>query len=486
MFDKFSQALTLMREAFEDAQADAMYLPGVDLAAEVDGAQKVINAACAVQALRVAQYAAREEEHDTAGRWVEVDHGLGHVGEFASDCFGPMLAMGPVAASRKVDTSAALAAKLPVTLAAMSTGQLDSWRATIIATELAEASPLSCAAVEALIHPAVLSEAPGAVTNPPQAGGAPRVRHRVLARIDADALRVKAAKERLDRFVHAYPSHVPGLTTWVASLPAADSAACWAAIDDLAHRMRGDDPTRTLEQCRADALVDLMLTNVDVTTTVTLMIPVQTATVDEPAGSLERDLLTSDHPTSGGPNRSAGSGAALGYCNPRANTDDYGQPTPDPNPLIEPTWTQICAMGYEIPGIGVIGGDIVAAILDRFDTRIARVLLDEHTGVVIETSTNQYLPNRAMRRFIQQRDAHCRFPGCARNATRCEPDHVIPFSRGGPTAIWNLVSLCKHHHRVKHHAGWTLTMTPNGDCTWTDPHHRQYATHPINHHELAA
>src|SRR5680860_1278711 len=275
MFDKFSQALALMGEAFEDAQTGATYLACVDLAAEVDGAQRVINAACAVQALRVAQYAAREEEQDPSGQWVEAEHGLGHVSEFAADAFGPMLAMGPVAAGRKVDTAAALAAKLPLTLAAMSAGDLDSWRATIIATELSEASPASCAAVEALIHPALLSEAPGAVTNPPQAGGAPRVRHRVLARIDADALRVKAAKERLDRFVHAYPSHVPGLTTWVASLPAADSAACWAAIDDLAHRMHGDDPARTLEQARADALVDLMLTNVEVTTTVTLMIPVR-------------------------------------------------------------------------------------------------------------------------------------------------------------------------------------------------------------------
>jgi hypothetical protein len=242
--------------------------------------------------------------------------------------------------------------------------------------------------------------------------------------------------------------------------------------------MRGDDPTRTLEQCRADALVDLMLTNVDVATTVTLMIPVQTATVDEPVDALERDLIIRAG--------NAGAGAALGYLSPLADTDDYGQPTPDPNPMLEPTWTQICAMGYQIPGIGVIGGDVVASILDRFDTRIARVLLEERTGVVIETSINTYLPNRAMRRFIQQRDGHCRFPGCARNANRCEPDHVIPFSRGGPTAIWNLVSLCKHHHRVKHEAGWTLTMTRDGDCTWTDPHGRQYATHPINHHDLAA
>jgi len=85
MFDKFSQALALMREAFEDAQAGSGSLACVDLAAEVDGAQQVINAASAVQALRVAQYAARVSEQDACGRWVEVDHPVGHVGEFAAD-----------------------------------------------------------------------------------------------------------------------------------------------------------------------------------------------------------------------------------------------------------------------------------------------------------------------------------------------------------------------------------------------------------------
>ena len=135
MIDKFSQALTLIREAFEDARTGAALTPGVDLTAAVDGAQRVINAAGAVQALRVAQYAGREQEQDPLGAWVEVDHGLGHVSEFAPDCFGPMLSMGFVAAGRKVATAAALAAKLPATLAAMAAGDLDSWRATIIATE---------------------------------------------------------------------------------------------------------------------------------------------------------------------------------------------------------------------------------------------------------------------------------------------------------------------------------------------------------------
>ena len=113
MSTKFSQALALMREAFADAQTGAEFLPCVDLAAEVDGAQQVINAASAVQTLRVAQYASREQEQDPCGAWVEVDHGLGHVGEFAPDCFGPMLAMGFVAAGRKVNAAATLAAKLP-------------------------------------------------------------------------------------------------------------------------------------------------------------------------------------------------------------------------------------------------------------------------------------------------------------------------------------------------------------------------------------
>ena len=108
---------------------------------------------------------------------------------------------------------------------------------------------------------------------------------------------------------------------WEASLPAADSAGCWAAIDDLAHRMRGDDPTRTLEQCRADALVDLMLGGVQVATTVTLMIPVQ---------SRQQNSL--------------------------AVPDDFGQSVADPKPLVEPSWAQICAMGMRSPASGSSAG----------------------------------------------------------------------------------------------------------------------------------
>jgi hypothetical protein len=29
-------------------------------------------------------------------------------------------------------------------------------------------------------------------------------------------------------------------------------------------------------------------------------------------------------------------------------------------------------------------------------------------------------------------------------------------------------------------------MSRDGQCIWTDPYGRQYATHPVNHHEMAA
>src|SRR4026207_1536534 len=109
MIDKLSQALALLREAFEDAQAGAVNVASVDLAAEVDGAQRVINAASAVQALRGAADGGGGAEEDGAGARGEVDRGVGHLGQFAADCFGPMLAMGPVAAGRKVEVAAALA-----------------------------------------------------------------------------------------------------------------------------------------------------------------------------------------------------------------------------------------------------------------------------------------------------------------------------------------------------------------------------------------
>ena len=46
-------------------------------------------------------------------------------------------------------------------------------------------------------------------------------------------------------------------------------------------------------------------------------------------------------------------------------------------------------------------------------------------------------------------------------------DHTDP-TRGGPTSAGNLAALCRHHHRLKTHAGWTYTMIEPGTYLWHD------------------
>ena len=59
----------------------------------------------------------------------------------------------------------------------------------------------------------------------------------------------------------------------------------------------------------------------------------------------------------------------------------------------------------------------------------------------------------ALRRAVIVRDRHCRFPGCDRPHTWCDAHHVVHWADGGPTALPNLLLLCRRHHRMVHQPG---------------------------------
>jgi hypothetical protein len=76
--------------------------------------------------------------------------------------------------------------------------------------------------------------------------------------------------------------------------------------------------------------------------------------------------------------------------------------------------------------------------------------------------------------LVAVRDRTCVFPWCTRTARRCDCDHVTPHNKAGPTCPCNLAALCRRHHRLKTHGGWTYTPLDPGTYLWTTPHGHQY------------
>ncbi len=65
----------------------------------------------------------------------------------------------------------------------------------------------------------------------------------------------------------------------------------------------------------------------------------------------------------------------------------------------------------------------------------------------------------------------CVFPWCTRSARRCDSDHIQPYDAGGTTSSDNIAPLCRRHHRLKTHGGWTLRdALEAGVLLWTSPH----------------
>jgi hypothetical protein len=92
-----------------------------------------------------------------------------------------------------------------------------------------------------------------------------------------------------------------------------------------------------------------------------------------------------------------------------------------------------------------------------------------------------YRPPPRLAEYVTARDLTCRFGTCRQPAWRCDLDHTTPYHQGGRTCPCNLGPLCRYHHQLKQHPGWTLTQTSPGVFTWTTPTGRQYITQPDSH-----
>jgi hypothetical protein len=83
------------------------------------------------------------------------------------------------------------------------------------------------------------------------------------------------------------------------------------------------------------------------------------------------------------------------------------------------------------------------------DAGVSRVLTQGESEILDVGRTTRVVP-AAIRRALALRDKGCTHPGCTRPHHWCDSHHVIHWADGGPTALDNLVLLCRRHHRMVH------------------------------------
>ena len=459
-----------------------------EVAGELQGC---VNAAEGAQLVAIAHASSLEIRLTERGP-VEVQHEVGFVDAMASSDVSLATGVGQWSAGRKVGIASQLAARFPRLLERVIAGELASVNAAKVITACDGIDDAACAAVDAVLEHRLVGMDPARITT---------VARRVATRIAADQVAAAQRRNRTDRLVQVTPGP-DGSTDWWARLPAARSAAAWAAVRDLGDQYARKDPDLTLDQARADALMDLLLTNVQVTAHVTLGIPILTG----PDADTARDAAIGEHAAENqtattGPRTAAAdkpnTPGADGRTGSAANehADTAAGNVPGGSDSCDPGWvrppfatgglgtggsfsiTAALLSGCEIPGIGWVDAHTVETLLSVVPTDIARALLDARTGTLMESVSNAYRPPKTVTEFVTTRDGTCRMWGCTRPARRCDIDHARPWPHG-PTTPTNLGGLCRRHHRLKQRRRWTYHLAPDGTATWTSPNGTKRITQP--------
>lgn len=95
------------------------------------------------------------------------------------------------------------------------------------------------------------------------------------------------------------------------------------------------------------------------------------------------------------------------------------------------------------------------------DGHVGRVLLAAD-GEPLDVGRTKRVATPAQRRALLARFGGCAVPGCSAPPGQVEIHHIVPWGRGGPTDLDNLVPQCSwHHHRV-HDGSLTVVRTAEG------------------------
>jgi hypothetical protein len=145
---------------------------------------------------------------------------------------------------------------------------------------------------------------------------------------------------------------------------------------------------------------------------------------------------------------------------------------------IDGTGTQSTDAGVcEIPGVGPVPLETARALLGD---ALCTLVVTDGVDVTTVCTLGRSVPH-ALKVALMERDRCCVVPGC--DATEhLEIDHWrIPFAEGGPASLDNLARLCRHHHQLRTHRGFTLTKDGT-TWHWAPPRRPTTRSHPPDTH----
>ena len=312
----------------------------------------------------------------------------------------------PAKGSRLLGLARALVTEMPHTLAALETGRLNEWRATLLVRETACLSAADRAAVD---------EELAAETGTFDGAGDRAITFAARAaayRRDPRPVTERAAHAATERHVSLRPA--PDTMCYLtALLPVAAGVAVHAALTRHADALRSAGDPRSRGQLMADALVERTTGKAGGISGVEIQLVMTDRTLFQ--GDSEPAILPGYGVVPAGWAR-----ALLRDAGAAAAADDGNHALRGERAFT--TWLRRL---YTAPGTGELVG---------MDSR-ARFFPPGH------------------RRFIQARDHTCRTPYC--DAPIRHLDHIVPWHDGGTTSLSNAAGLCEACNHTKETPGWS-------------------------------
>ncbi len=118
----------------------------------------------------------------------------------------------------------------------------------------------------------------------------------------------------------------------------------------------------------------------------------------------------------------------------------------------------------EVPGVGPVPLKVIENVVGD---AMGKLVITNGVDVTTACHLGRTVPAH-VETALEARDRTCVVPGCDVTLS-LEIDHwQVPFSKGGPTALWNLARLCRFHHQLKTYEGYELRGGP-GHWEWVPP-----------------